>query len=344
MFAQAAWSADAPAAPAKPAAKPAAAKPAAAKPDAAKKDAPPAKEAAPVTVSTKEELTAAVKQLEADANTWMAGKGDPGKPVAFTEASIKFLSNALTGGSRKDPVDLYVAWKLLADLHAADANIVKKALPAVESTADHLIKYQDFIVVTADAKKHLAIPTDASLEDTVRLKTAVQKAVADKIVKDNSVKMHNELCGKLEAVVNKLRIQANDSRQDTELVDAAAKAEAQGQTGWVDILTLIDSHVGNMDEKRAKGLYSSLKNWVGKVYYKKGKYRDVNGTPKMVTTDSCAYEAKDMYPGITIATLLKKLADVAKEKDDLPVPTTSEVDAKQKAPAPTPHKSTAKKK
>lgn len=343
LSAQFAWSANAPA---KPAPK-AAAKPDA-KAEAPKKEAPKVE---PTTVTTKEELLAAVKQLEADANTWMSGKGDHGKPVAYTETSIKFLSDALSGGSRKDPVDVYVAWKLLAALPEADANIIKKSLYAADSAADKLIKYQEFPQISADAKKRMTIPTDASIDDTARMKISIQKALADKIAKDKAVKLHNEACAKLESVVNHLRMKAADPRQDEELVTAAIKSESQGFTGWTDILALLDSRAGDLDEKRAKPLYSSLKNWANRVAYKKGKYQDVNGpakiageSPKTSNLDNSSYEVKDLYPGITIITLLNKLKDAAKEKDSLPVPTTQDIDAANKGTTPQPHKTTGKKK
>jgi hypothetical protein len=291
--------------------------------------------AAPVAAAEgirKAELDALAKELEASATDWMAGKNPDGalenkiKAVTYDDGSISALVSVLSV-SRKDPVDLYVATRLLGPLTMAKPDVVRKAMPSISPICRKLIRYLDFPKLTKQEVDALKLP-DASLsvEKTVQAKAELQKRQEAKLAREQPIKLHNEQAYRLEKLFYRLLVLAADSAADQELIDALFRAEQQGLHTFADIAEMVRAEVANLGEKRAKFYYEGLKRFCSdpRILYKKHRYKDL-GKVNLNLQDTSGFDSKEESTGEFLVKVINQIATSAK-MPALKVPTKEEID------------------
>jgi hypothetical protein len=285
------------------------------------------------------ELKALADELVKAAADWMADKPADSalenkiKAVTYDDDGARVMVSLLNEYAGKpDPVNLYVATKLLQPLTMAKTEVVRKAMPGAKEVCKRLIRYVDFPKLSKAEEDALKVPNDPkmSVDDVVKAKERVQKVQEQKIAKDRATKLHNEQAFRLEKMMYKLMILAGDEAFDKEVLEAIFKAEREGTRLFFDLLGMVRSEASKMDEKRAKVYYDTLAKMSKmpvdgrEMRMRKAKYKDL-GTPRLNPTGESGYEAKDDYPGIAILTTLNQVATSAKQPS-LTVPSQADVD------------------
>jgi len=214
---------------------------------------------------SQQELTEQAQRLEKLGKLWLkAGVLDETqeeyrdeiraiKAITIDEQSLTGLQ-AVVNTPRQDPIDLFVADRLLRPLAWSKTEVIRKALPMVKAFLKRVGKFQDLPFYSEEALEKYRYPEGA---------TETQKAFIDeqrkaKIEKETPIKLHNEQVADLQKLLFELMVIANDSHEDTELFGLLKSAESKGWWAYSQIADTFRSESKRMSIERAKALYEQF--------------------------------------------------------------------------------------
>ena len=273
---------------------------------------------------SQEELTTIAKQVEVVAKAWLSGKLDDDqesyrmmmrglKGVTYDEGSIDALS-AVINAPRADPIDLYVANKLLGPLLLAKSDVILKAVPAVKKFDQRVGKYMPLPVYSEENLKPFAYPEGASREQ----KAAVDQRRKEKLDKEKPIQLHNEQVGLLKKTACELMVLAADANEDQELFQTLKKMEAQGLWAYSDIAEIFRSEARRMPEDRAKALYdpcetlwNHLREEMEQKKLAQKTYADP-GTVVLKPAENSTFTQHEDAPTARLLKLINQLAPMAR--------------------------------
>ena len=232
------------------------------------------------------------------------------KAAVYTEQSLPDLQRQLLA-SRQDPVNLYVANKLIEPLGMAKTNVIRQALPIVRGVHDRLGRY-------LPPPHH----PPASTEQQPASTAPADDKRDPKRERERLVALHNEQVYRLEVLLSQLMILADDPEEDQKVILMLVQAEKKKSWLYVDMADFLGAVAARMSPPRAKFYYDAMirlgdsLRWSQKVYVNPGHVPPAGGEPQG-TTD-CA--------GIRLLKLANQFAVTARQPAQK-VPTSQDVAA-----------------
>ncbi len=289
---------------------------------------------------SKEEIQALAKQIETDADTWLAGKvvevGPEGKlrSISYDAQTVDLLLAQLSAG-RKDPVNLYVANLLISPLLMAKDEVVAKALPSLLAFRDKAGKYNEMPELSA-AQLAALKETDGSATATsgpsTQPSSAASKLQEAKLAKERPLALHNQQLYLLEQNLAVLLLYGNDKKFDQQLLDLLKEAIAQQSWTYTDILSALRQQAGKMGQERAKVFYDALVELGDEHRLDKKVFRKL-GMVKLEPADNSVIPQVTEYTGQRLVDAANILASAARQPAHK-VPTKAEIDKANAKPSP----------
>jgi hypothetical protein len=264
---------------------------------------------------TREKLDELTKKLEAAGQAWL--KGEPAqaidlKAVSFSTDSVGPLSSYLSS-PRRGPGWTYAVNKLLEQLRHAEADVLKAALPAVETAQSRATSaYRPLPRYPKGYLASLKMPDRApNTAEIMARMSMLEKRRDEKVTRELPIVRANELARDIERNAYEIMLSAADAKKDDAVVKALVNAELRNSAMFLTLLDLIDRAAGKMAKERALGLYGRLKpHGMRLAMAKKKDYFD-RGRVLVQRNDASGYEKKSEYPGIKIIQAMNKLAKPA---------------------------------
>lgn len=300
---------------------------------------------------SKAELQALAKQIEAAGQGWAEGKAeDPEvlkalKAVRYDAESVPALDAELRGSKRKDPVDLYVASKLLEPLVNSKPAVIKSALPAAKAVYARNSFYLQPPQFTPEQLKMLSGEGASSASPEQMLKD-VQRMKEMQEMRQNKERpaiQHNQTIFAFEKLLYTLMLIADDRNEDATIMNQlAGGARSFPSVGSSSKATpsleaskaclsfraayeALNSETKNLSEAHAKYLYESLLRLADQARMTRNEYQELNA-PTGGGAKNITFRAIKLYPGQNVAELVNQLASIAK-KPAVNVILPAEVDA-----------------
>jgi len=306
--------------------------------------------------ASSEGLSALAKRLAESGRNWLAGRGEDDRVLAaldevqYTRESLPALKRQLMA-RREDPIDLYVANRLLRPVARLDP--LQKPGQAPDKDAE-LIRMLVPTVQALRARAHpLPFPTYSpshlrrlGLPEYDR-KVPPERLIADmmhyeqlrerKVTADRKVALHNAEVAALTIAAADLILRAGNPAFDQILVRMVAQAEQAKRRTYEAVLDRIREAAASLDKARAASLHRALLPLGTKLRMKRAEYADLTKPMLATSENSCYGRPRDekgklrgkpnwAYPGIEILKTVNELA----EKQGLPaqrVPTAEQIDA-----------------
>ena len=212
------------------------------------------------------ELEKLTERVEANADLWVSGKDiDPSVPremeyVEYDADSVRPLLRALAE-PRKDPIDLYVANRLLEPLLRAQSSVIAQALPKVSGLLKRceMREFQQW----PDARyRAMQMPdADADMSEAER-KARIEQAKElrkRKLASDMEVARHNEQAAKLIRAVGELMLYAGEVEHARQFVELLIRQEEKGHASFVALLEALKGEIPRMEKDLAIVYYDALK-------------------------------------------------------------------------------------
>jgi hypothetical protein len=301
---------------------------------------------------TDKQLNLLVKRLETSAERWLAGRGeDEGvltdlDDVQYPADSLPLLKQHLTA-RRADPVDLYVANRLLRPLvprddvqsPAADPELIRLLIPTVQAIRGRA-RMLPFVQYPPSHLRRLKLPEYKGNVSPEKLMADVmhfEQLRGQKMSADRKVALHNREVVELTLTTAELILLADRPAFDQVLVRMVAQEEQAKSKAYEDILRRIRDAAGELSRQRATVLYKGLLPLGAQLRMARKEYIDF--TKPMVMGDENSYYGRQRddkgklkgkpswgYPGIEILGAVNQLAAKAGlQAQDLP--SKDEIDA-----------------
>ena len=282
----------------------------------------------------KEELDKLAKEVEASAELWFEGKPETAeldqklKGVTYDAESVPPLQAQLLL-RRKDPIDLYVANKLLRPMLMAKPEVIKLILPAVMPIQARATvrPFQKFDPAKVQRRKMpdygKQVPSEKVFADLIEM----EKGRYVKSTQDSLTAGHNTQATMLAVTTAKLLIYASTPEYDGRVVRLLGTQEKSGSTSFLEMLEALRNESDKMDEKRAAEFYDDLRRLAYSLNKTVRSYTDYTKPVIKDEADSHypqAPHAKDLCPAI----LVTEAANVFAPKANLPalkVPTRQDI-------------------
>ncbi|MHC4982577.1 MAG: tol-pal system YbgF family protein, partial [Planctomycetota bacterium] len=248
--------------------------------------------------------------------------------VIYDAESVPHLKKQLLA-RREDPIDLYVANRLLRPMLMAEAEVIQEIVPTallIQSRA----RFKPFVEFPREklGRKKLPVhreevPEEQFLEELAELERGQHR----KREMDLAVAKHDTQAAILKVTAAKLLIYANSLPHDTRALDMLKAEERAGRATFLTILEEISAEASRMDQKRARGYYDYLKRFGLSLRAAVKNYTDYTKPVILAEANSYFQKApaeKNYCPGITVMETVNIFAPVA----NLPavkVPTKAEI-------------------
>jgi hypothetical protein len=275
-----------------------------------------------------------VRQLQADAELWIKGEDVSRqsdarlKGIIYTKQTVPMLAAALKM-PRKDPVNLYVANKLIAPLLRAKEQVVADALPAVKDIYTQAGDYNDPPVYSQPELDALtqtpAQSTSAATTQGTAGDLPLTTRQKQKLAKDRPIVYHDQQLYELQKAYAHMLILANTRDGDQEVITLLKQMNEKGLETFFDINDYLAAQSGYMNQERGKLFYETMVEMLNSLRLVKKQYAMLSQLQLSAT--ACSSIPKNMeYPGIRLGKTVNLLASAAKSPAQK-VPTSQEVDA-----------------
>jgi hypothetical protein len=242
------------------------------------------------------ELDALVKSIEANAELWLEGKGEDIsadkklKAATYDAKSTYYLKLHLTA-PRKEPINLYVANKLLQPMLMARPEVIRLIVPIV-ANMQAVARVKQFVQFPPDklGERKMPqykgpVPAEKLLNDLAELEMTKER----KKQMDSLVAKHSSQVAMLTLTTAKLMLYAETTSYDTRLLGLLAGEERAGNATFLTVLDTIRAEAPKMDERRAKDFYEGLKRLAGELRATVKTYTDYT-KPVIVPTANSHFE------------------------------------------------------
>jgi len=292
-------------------------------------DANIATQTAPGAAVTRAQIDAVVAQLRANGLLWQ--KGFPVEPAPelalkmlfFEPGSVGLLCDVLAAVPL-DPNGLYVASRLLRQLTYSKGQTILAALPTVKDLAKRVVElHKDFPPLSKTDLEWLKNPTDQS---EVAL-AALKKRQDDKIARETPIARVNEAVYSIQGRALQLMAYSHDPQQYKELADELVRVE-KGRSGlFLIIIQAIGAEARKMSPDEGKMIYDILRPIAIELKFERKRTYLNYSKPTLRPDDVSTYETTEVYPGITILTMLNRVATACHSGDApaMKVPTDREI-------------------
>lgn len=287
-----------------------------------------------------------VKRIEEVAEIWRQDRPDADtepqavidlerriKAVTYDEKSIEAFSKQLKT-SRKDPVNLYVANKLIAPLLLAKTEVVRKALPTVRLFQARFRRYSPLPKHSARFLRSLQYPKGGqrkSQEHMLRIIARVDKAREAKLARERVILLHNRQVFRLETMTVKVMVLADDPEEDRKIIAMLTAAEKQGSWAYAEIVAILRAQAGKVSPQRAEFFYDALSLLGEKLHWERKSYTHPCDAA-LKANENSTFVKKAGYPGVRLLGTANQFAPAARQPA-LKTPTKKQVDAYVKAQA-----------
>jgi hypothetical protein len=278
--------------------------------------------AAPPAAATSEQELLALGEslLEAGRQTIANGPDDEFerslhkqlRVVRYNTDSIETLREILAADDEA-AVMLYVAVRLFKPLTFAPTDVAQAGMDLVRSTYDrydgyeHLPDYSDDDLDAMTPPERDEHESDDSFE---RRKQRRAERLAEKMVKDRIVQLHNQNLRSLEHQTITMMLEADRSGYDSELIRWMVASEKDRLIRFTWILESIRTAARDMDPDRAAKLYHKLKKYLTRESMADQTYAD----PSNITiheTQNSTFATEDTSPGEHLLRTINHLATAA---------------------------------
>jgi len=278
------------------------------------------------------ELDVLAKQIEQEAQVWIAGKkiGDEVskrlKTVTYDEVSLQLLKRQISK-RRKDPVNLYVANRLFEPLLRADKATVALALPVVKQAHSRMGRFQAFPKRGKRGLRSLTLPPNWQPKAGAMLKTLgrIDRARDRKVAPELAIARHNKQVGILEGTLIRLMAMADIPKEDESLRGMLKVSESRGLSTYAQIIAAVRAESAKMSQERAKAFYETFVSMGNRLRLKRQEYVNRAGA-RILRDANSSYGTYRGYPGRELLTVANVLATRAK-MPAVNVPTQKQVDA-----------------
>lgn len=293
-------------------------------------DANIATQTAPGAAVTRAQIDAVVAQLRANGLLWQKGLPvEQGPELAlkmlfFEPGSVGLLCDVLAAVPL-DPNGLYVASRLLRQLTYSKGQTILAALPAVKDLAKRVAElHKDFPPLSKTDLEWLKKPTDQS---AVAL-AALKKRQDDKIARETPIARVNEAVYSIQGRTFQLMTYSHDPQQYKELADELVRVEKDKSGLFLIIIQAIGAEARKMSPDEGKAIYDILRPIAIELKFERKRTYLNYSKPILRPDDVSTYETTEVYPGITILTMLNRVATACHSADApaMKVPTDREVE------------------
>ena len=274
---------------------------------------------------SKETLAEQAKRLERLGEQWLeSGELDEAqeayreeilalKSITIDEASLGPLE-AVVNAKRKDPIDLFVANRLLRPLQWSQAEVIRKGLPMVKAFIKRSGAFQDLPVYSEEKLEYFRPPDGADQATRKRF----QQRQKEKLDKETPIKLHNEQVAQLQTLLFHLMVLANDQKEDTELFTLMRNAENRGWWAYAEIAEIFRGESHRMVPERAKALYelferrwNELREQMEKQKVSQKEYID-HGDIELRPADNSVFKVHKENPAPRLLRTINFLAPMAR--------------------------------
>ncbi|HOD84515.1 MAG: hypothetical protein BWX88_02348 [Planctomycetes bacterium ADurb.Bin126] len=257
------------------------------------------------------------------------------KSITIDQAALAPLK-AVLNAQRKDPIDLFVANRLLRPLQWSKVEVIREGLPMVKAFIKGKGAFQDLPVYSEEKLEYFR-PPDGADEATRKRFEQRQK---EKLDKETPIKLHNEQVSQLQTLLFNLMVLANDQNEDTELFKLMGNAETRGWWTYAEIAEVFRGETHRMVPERAKALYllferrwNELREQMEQQKLKVKEYVDY-GEVELRATDNSVFKVHKENPCPRLLRTINFLAPMARMpalKDPKGKDTGSKASGKQPA-------------
>ncbi|MFP4105385.1 MAG: hypothetical protein ACLFVU_04755 [Phycisphaerae bacterium] len=281
---------------------------------------------------SKEGLQRLARNLEKNAELMLAGKPivastEAGlKSVEYDEISLGYLKEVLAQ-ERPDPINLYVAQRLITPLLNAKVKVMRMGLPVAQEYLDNKGEYQELPFYSKAELKRLQIPEELAAAGDAQAKkriAEIQKRRREKLAEERAIALHNRFAYKLQITVVYLTVRADVQEQDDKLMTQLEEYEKNGNVVFKDMVEAIRSEAYRMPGRRAAEFYDYVGQIARKVHMRRDEYyhpAKVNLKP----TANSTFQKVRVYPGIVLCNTINQLA-VPARKPAYKVPDKKQID------------------
>ncbi|MFW6132249.1 MAG: hypothetical protein ACOC8F_00015 [Planctomycetota bacterium] len=281
------------------------------------------------------ELDKLVAQVEANAERWAERKGEDRsvdealEHVTYGADSVAPLRRAMAT-PRKEPLDLYVANKLLQPLLRAPSEVVAQVIPSVQTllAKSRLTPFPNYPESFLNQLKLPAKP-DMPAEQVMARVAEIERRRKQKVEKDRKIAMHNAAAARLIRTGGKLLLYADQPRYDTEFVKLIAQQAKQKSRSFAVLLEALKAEVPKLPLRRARVYYGALKELGMRLRFHRFEYRDFTKPHIRVAANSSYGRQRGKpqwrYPGIELLEVVNLLAPKASQPG-LNIPSKADVD------------------
>jgi len=280
-------------------------------------DANIATQTAPGAAVTRAQIDAVVAQLRANGLLWQKGLPvEQGPELAlkmlfFEPGSVGLLCDVLAAVPL-DPNGLYVASRLLRQLTYSKPQTILAALPAAKDLAKRVAElYKDFPPLSETDLKWLKEPTDQS---AVAL-AALKKRQDDKIARETPIARVNEALYSIQGRALQLMAYSHDPEQYKELADELVRVEKDKSGLFLIIIQAIGAEARKMSPDEGRAIYDILRPIAIELKFERKRTYLNYSKPTLRPDDVSTYETTEVYPGITILTMLNRVATACHSAD-----------------------------
>ena len=280
-------------------------------------DANSATQSAPVAAVTRAQIDAVVAQLRTNGPLWQKGLPlEQGPELAlkmlfFEPGSVDLLCDALAAVPL-DPNGLYVASRLLRQLTYSKPQTILAALPTIKGLAKRVDDlHKDFPPLSETDLKWLKNPTDQS---KVAL-AALKKRQDDKIARETPIARVNEAIYSIQGRALQLMAYSHNPAQYKELADELVRVEKDRSGLFMIIIQAIGAEARKMSPDEGKALYDILRPVAIELTFERKRTYYNYSKPALRPDDISTYEKTEVYPGITILTMLNRVATACHSGD-----------------------------
>jgi hypothetical protein len=284
----------------------------------------------PGATETRAQIESVVAQLRANGRLWQKGLPlEQGPDLAlkmlfFEPGSVGALCDVLTT-MPLDPNGLYAASRLLRQLTYSKPQTILAALPTVRDLAKRVAKlHKDFPPLNETDLEWLKKPTDQSAAALAALK----KRQDDKIARETPIARVNEAVFSIQGRTFQLMAYSHDLEQYRQLANELVTVEKDKSGLFLIILQAIGAEARKMSPDEGKAIYDILRPVALELKFERKRSYVNYHKPVLRADDISTYETTEVYPGITILTMLNRVATACHSGDApaLKVPKDKEVE------------------
>lgn len=278
---------------------------------------------------SKEKLEALVKGLEANAQAWLKDEAVDEK-IELQARRVVHDENSLTQlrirlAVLQKPSGVYVAYRLLDPLQRADKELIRKVIASAKSTQRRVGTYMKMPPCPKGAVKLPGYQEGFDAEQMLRRLDAIQEKRQKKMDRERPVAKHNRAAYRLEQLVYRLLLLADETKHDNHAINMLVKAERMKLYSFIDMVGTLGNLAPKMEQERAEKIHKLILKlgthlkWKAKSYLHPGKSVISPG-------GESTFFKQHAFPGIHLLNLANKLAKAAKAPA-VKVPIREEIDA-----------------